>query len=1230
LGYTRRTASGLWGSVRWCLMPKSKTDLVGGNAAFRKALADAAAAARQDSPVLIYGETGSGKGVLADYIHRRSGREGRLVSLNCASFQPNLFESELFGYMRGSFTGAIKDTMGLFEAAQGGTLFLDEIGDTPLEIQPKLLRAIEEGQIRPVGSTREISVNVRLIFATNHDLPELIKAGKFREDLYYRISAFVVSLPPLRERRDDITELAKYFLAQVSPTAPALSIEAEEALLAYHWPGNVRELRSAMAYAAAQTGGRDTLLLADLPDTVQRGPVEPQTLDTGHFTPFRELYRTGAESPRLWAEFLLALNGSLGSNRFARHEILTCLRAVRGPEPTNNALVNEWTRHIKPVALRLHLIHEEGKKLRIDLDACRHALNDDAYEVDEEEDAVIETAVQPLPSLAERGRRTNLDAPRTTFIGRQKEVQDLMALVLAGNRLVTVTGPGGTGKTRLSREAGHALLGEFAGGVWFADLTESRNIEGVAYAVAQAMGVPLTGNQSPELEVATILQSRAPSVLILDNFEQVAEIAAATVNNWVRSAPDVRFIVTSRALLGIEGEQEFELQPLPLPNESGGIHNIARNEAVRLFVERARVHHVGFCLTEKSAAAVARICQRLEGMPLAIELAAARTVIMQPEQIAARLDKLFDVLKSTRRDLQPRQRSLAATLDWSFDLLTDVERHAFAQLSVFRGGFFLDAAERVLDLSSFPGAPKPIDIVQSLREKSLLRAMGTPYEARFAMYQLIREYAAEKWTELAGEPEQNDLFARFAEYYRAYAADWDARSASPDAIEALDRLDYSRSNFDAVLDWAQAQGQTGLFAEVTAHLAKLLRVRGPANQRVSALARALQLAGTVDSADRARLLFLLSQAEREAGDPARARPLAEQAVAVATRVKDEALLATATFNLAGMEYDEGNVAGAQALHREVLPIFRKLGNRLNEARVLSRMALLYAELGEFDNAIENSVHAEAILREQGDLPGVAFVLSNRGTIYNRKGEHEQGLKFIEQAEQVYRELEDKRMVAMCLGNRSLMNRQLRRFQIAEPLVRECSDLARELGDRVMLAKNLMNGGIMYVELARFTEAEAALKEAEQLFAGQQNHRLQAVCTENLAYVAGQRGSIDDALAGFERAREICRRDNAQDTIAGVLAAEAEILLEHNRPKEALNVARQAADHWRKHGEPVSRDNFRAQAALAQALDKAGDPKAARKAATEALELAGKLNFSANDASPFIPPTLKKLKKIRSD
>jgi tetratricopeptide (TPR) repeat protein len=395
---------------------------------------------------------------------------------------------------------------------------------------------------------------------------------------------------------------------------------------------------------------------------------------------------------------------------------------------------------------------------------------------------------------------------------------------------------------------------------------------------------------------------------------------------------------------------------------------------------------------------------------------------------------------------------------------------------------------------------------------------------------------------------------------------------------------------------------------------------------VPALRRALGMVRDNVGPHRARLLFLLSQAERESGDPGVSAALAREAVAAAEATGDEGLIATARFNLAGMEYDEGNVARAQELHREVLPVFRRLGNRANEARVLSRMALLGAELGEAE-ALSNSQRAEEILREQGDLAGVAFVLSNRGTLLNRRGEHEQGLLAIEQAERVYRELEDKRMIAMCLGNRSLMNRQLRRFDVAETLVKECSELSRELGDRVTLAKNLMNSGIMYTELGRFSEAEQVLREARDMFTGQ-NQRLRAVCIEYLALIAGRRGDLAQAQAGFEQALEICENETAPELAAGVQASIAETMIEHGRAKEALEPARAAADYWRAHGEG-GRDEFRATASLAQALDQAGDPKAARSAAKQALELAGALNLQDNDPSPFIPPTLKKLRKIRS-
>lgn len=1204
-------------------MPKASTQLIGQSPAFRKALNDAGVAAKREAPVLVYGETGAGKGVLAEYIHRKSGRTGRLVSLNCASFQQNLFESELFGYMKGAFTGAVKDTPGLFEAAQGGTLFLDEIGDTPAEIQPKLLRALEDGVVRRVGGTKEVDVDVRLVLATNRDLKELIAAGKFREDLYYRINSFVVTVPPLRERKEDLRELATFFLDEASSGTPhAFAIEAIEAMETYPWPGNVRELRSAMRYAAAQAGDRHTVTLSDLPEVLQDAPAQEAAVSSDQLTVFSELYRSGAESPRLWAKFLVRLNESIGNVRFARGDMLTCLRAVRGEEPTNNSLINEWTRHIKPVPLRLGLIHEEGKKLRIDLDACKRALAGGFEPVDEEVPTEVPTETQPL--LKDRSRHTNIPGARTTFIGRKDEHNQLRKMILSGkNNLITLTGPGGTGKTRLSRELGRTLTGVLPGGAWFADLTESRNIEGVAYAVAHALGVPLTGNQSPELAIGAILQSREASLLILDNFEQVVEVASATISEWAEFAPQVRFVVTSRALLGIEGEREFELQPLQTPEENAALDVISRSEAVRLFVERARIHHVAFELDEKSAPAVAQICKRLEGMPLAIELAAARTVIMRPEQIAERMNKMFEMLKSSRRDLSPRQRSLQATIDWSYDLLNEPERLAFAQLSVFRGGFFLDAAEHTLDLSRYPDAPSAMDLVQGLREKSLLRAVETPYETRFAMYQVIREYAAGRWLDLANDAERTSVKQRFAEYFQEYAADWDQRIHSTDALEALDRLDYSRSNLQAGLDWAKQEpvdvARRRMFVDISMHTYNLLRVRGPAKRRVPALRAALDLAGDGEPVQRTRMLFLLSQSEREAGDPTEGYKLALEAVELAATTDDDNLLATAKFHLAGIEYAQERSDRAQELHVEALKIFRKQGNRANEARVLSRMALVDAADGKFADAVENSSHSEAILREMGDLPGLAFALITRSNIYNRDGQHEQALEFVAQAERISLELDDKRMLSLCLGNRALMTRQLRRFDEAEGLVQQCTALAREMGDKITLAKNMMNAGIMYVELARYDEAEDVLKEGEKLLAQQENPSLQAVCVENRAYIAGKRGDLDAALSGFQRALDMLDEES-KDVAVGIRTAMAETLIEHRQNEEGRELAAEAVAYWRDQGGPEHRDNFRALAALARSSDDS-------QAAQAALKIAANIHFTENDPSPITRENVKILKKI---
>ena len=1196
---------------------------VGKHLAFQKALQDATLAAQRNAPVLIYGETGTGKGMLAEFIHRRSGRRGKFVSLNCASFQANLFESELFGYQKGAFTGAAKDTPGLFETAEGGTLFLDEIGDTPLELQPKLLRALEQGMIRRVGGLSEIPVNTRLVCATNRDLQELIREGRFREDLFYRINAFVVRLPALRSRIEDIPELAEHFLAQIAREAgtvtPALSPGALKVLQDYAWPGNVRELRSVLAFAAAQAGGRATIAAENLPAHLS-GRDGGQSLAAGHLgSLFAEVSRHGFHDAQSWARFLLSLVRANGDNLLARGDMLPFLRTLRGPEPTDNSLVNEWQRTVKPAVLSLGLLHEEGKKVRVDLPACERASEPTQAEDTDQPETDSATA-SPQPALRQEPRRTNMAAHRTSFVGRQAEAAQLARLITDGpGNLVTVSGPGGTGKTRLAQEVARAVANQFPGGAWFADLTESRNIEGVAYAVARALGVPLTSSAAPEVAVAGLLESRGPTLLVLDNMEQAVRAAAPTVGNWAARAPNVKFVVTSRFLLGLEGEVELELLPLPLPADGASLADIEASAAGRLFIDRARISHLNFRVTAANAGAVVAICRRLEGMPLAIELAAARVAIMQPEQIAERLDKLFALLKSTRRDLAPRQQSLTATIDWSYDLLSVPEREAFAQLAAFRGGFHLEAAEAVLDLSGLPQAPPVMDLVQSLREKSLLRATDTPTGVHFAMYETIREYAAEKWQAMADAARRDELARRHARCFRGYLQQWDKLIFTGRALEALQRLELARANLEAALAWVAEQAGDEecrkLLIELTTASVNLLRVRGPARMRVPALRRALQACegGTVE--ERVSVMIALGMAERESGDVAAGNRITDEALELATQAGLQRMVALGWFQKASAAFAEGRLDKAQEMHQRALELFRTMGDRGNEARVLSRMALATAHQGNPERALELVAQAEQMMRAQDDQPGLAQALTTRSNILFHRSAFREALVCINAAAEIYTRLDDRRQLAMINGNRALLSRQLRLLDDALRLMHETGEQAAELGDLQTLATNHMNMGLLYLDLDRLDDAERSFRTGAAMFEQQSRPHMRAVCLENLATLRALRGDVAGGIAEIRAL--LAGLDNDASLRGGVLVSLAELQLMAGDHAGALGTAGESRAALESAGITHNRDYFRSLLCHARALKESGQTEEARSLAGKAMALAGTLGFTAQDASPRV-------------
>ncbi|NTU86304.1 MAG: protein kinase, partial [Chloroflexales bacterium] len=406
-------------------------------------------------------------------------------------------------------------------------------------------------------------------------------------------------------------------------------------------------------------------------------------------------------------------------------------------------------------------------------------------------------------------RQHNLPVQPTALIGREREGAALVTLLRRDDvRLVTLTGPGGAGKTRLALQAAADTLDDYADGTFFVGLAAISAPDLVATAIAQTLGLREDAGQSPVSALIDYLRPRQ-MLLLLDNFEQV--IAAATLlPDLLALCPGLKILVTSRELLRLRGEHELSVPPLRAPARRRGAHGaeplevLTQYEAVRLFIERAQVARPDFAVTSANAPAVAEICHRLDGLPLAIELAAARVRLLTPQALLARLGRPLKLLTDGARDLPARQRTLRGTIEWSYALLSPEEQALLARLSVFVGGWALEAAEAICGAE---GGQDLLDSLASLDQKSLIRQEAERAEPRFAMLETIREYAMER---LAERAERGPTLQRHAAYYRLIAEQALAELRGAGQIVWLDRLEQEHDNLRAALDWGLgAQAQDG-------------------------------------------------------------------------------------------------------------------------------------------------------------------------------------------------------------------------------------------------------------------------------------------------------------------------------------------------------------------------------------------------------------------------------------
>jgi predicted ATPase/class 3 adenylate cyclase/Flp pilus assembly protein TadD len=648
-----------------------------------------------------------------------------------------------------------------------------------------------------------------------------------------------------------------------------------------------------------------------------------------------------------------------------------------------------------------------------------------------------------FPALKSLNRHIhNLPAQPTALLGRESELTAVRSLLQQDDvRLLTLTGPGGTGKSRLGIQVGAELLETFPDGVWFVPLAAITDSDLVVPAIAQPLGVRENPDEPLMKTLQAYLQPRQ-ALLLLDNFEQVTG-AAPDVAALVASCPKLKILVTSREPLRIAGEREFAVSPLSLPTARQARNlpptDLSEFSAIRLFVERAQSVKPDFTLSEANAADIAAICLRLDGLPLAIELAAARVRVLPPAQLLTRLDQRLKLLTGGNRDLPARQQTLRAAIEWSYDLLNANDQALFARLSVFAGGCTLEAAESVCADVGNP-VVDVLDGLDSLTQKSLIRQEdagdGTP---RFTMLETIREFAHEH---LQGRPEEQAVRRAHADTFLALAeaVDWEAHARLE---EILDGLEEDHANLLRAIDYFAELGADGF--------GKRIRI-------VGALQHFWLLRGHFSEGS--RLL------EDTVADSAGASP--------ADRAK--ALTGAAMLAEARWELDRAGEHFEQALE-----LHRCAGDPLGVARSLSGLGVIAQHRGKLDHARALYQEALDVWRVIGDDAGVAATLIDLGVVSYLRGDGDNAKPLLDQSLDLFtrnRDATGQATVHQWLG---ILDIAAGRFESATAHFGESLDRWRRLGNSPMIATDLANLGEARHLTGAFDEAKALYDEALAIF-----------------------------------------------------------------------------------------------------------------------------------------------------
>jgi predicted ATPase/class 3 adenylate cyclase/DNA-binding CsgD family transcriptional regulator len=697
----------------------------------------------------------------------------------------------------------------------------------------------------------------------------------------------------------------------------------------------------------------------------------------------------------------------------------------------------------------------------------------------------------------------NLPVQPTPFLGRDHEVAVLRDLLRREEvRLVTLTGPGGTGKTRLALQVAAEVSDQFKSGVFFVNLAPISNPALVVPTIAEALVIREESGQALLEQLTEHLHQRQ-MVLLLDNFEQVVS-AAEQIAALLAACPRLKMLVTSREVPHVRAEHEFPVPPLavPDPDHLPDLATLSHQAAIALFLQQAQAVKSDFHLTDTNARAIAELCARLDGLPLAIELAAARMKLFSPRALLARLGQSLSVLTSGSRDAPERQQTLRNTIAWSYQLLDAREQRLFRQLSVFVGGCTFEAIEVLC--TSLDSASEPVlDGVASLVDKSLLHQVEQPVgeEPRVVMLETIREYALER---LESHGETETARRAHAAYFLALAEEAEQGMAGPQQALLLERLEQEHDNLRVAMQWSTSQAGRAIALRLGGALQAFWYIRGHFSEGRDFLARALPHSDEVAAPVRAKALYAAARLD---GDLDRAEECCQQSLALYRELGDAVGIASSLHLLADIAEGRGNLAMARALGEESLMLFRESGDKGSVAYLLFHLGSLAVEQGEYARARDLLTESLTINRELGNTRIIAYSL-----FYLAQVSHLSGGDLAQ----------------------------------AHPLLDESFALFRELGDKEGIASCLNLWGMLALDEGDTARAASRVEQALALFQELKLQHGAALSLYALAQVAEASGNYTDSQALYEQGVVLARKSgNKHTAIFGLEGLAAAVAVQGN-------------------------------------------------------------------------------------